>query len=296
MDCLKCISSSKFLLFAAILLLFSSCTGIENERKLKKFVSRMNAQENACAATYLYPEDRLQFAFFANEVRKKVSNAFVEIENIEGADDYIVATFRWKNANNFLRTYFTNIGKPLNNVDEVTDTIYLKETIDGEYLSFFWSNPELDTEKLRMASIKEEKVERMNIRSGAGTGYRIIGKLEKCDDLLIEDQGKDWSRCYQVNAEGSLMKGYIYTANMSIEESAFFSLGVFESLGLLAALGILLVICIPFFFLSGVINSLVRSSSSGCLLSIVAFLALLYVLYQLVEKILFEMFIINLPY
>jgi hypothetical protein len=238
----------------------------------------------------------MQLAFFANEVRKKVPNAFIEIEESETEDNYVVAKLKWKNANDFLRNYFAHIGKPLDEEDVLIDTLRIKETMEGDCFSFDWGSPELNTEKLRLASISAENVERMNIRAGAGQGSRIIGKLEKGDDILIEDDGKGWSRCYLVNDNSQVQRGYIYTANMSVKESAFFTLGIFDSMGLLVALIVIVVICVPLFFLRGIVESIMQSGSGGMGACVILLLGLLYVIYQLIEKILFELFVINLPY
>lgn len=285
-----------FVVLSLVVLSLCSCTNLNNDRRLKKFVSRFNAEEYACASTYIYPDDRMHLAFFANEVRKKVPNAFIEIEDSETKDGYVVAKLKWKNANDFLRKYFANIGKPLSENDVLIDTIRVKETLDGDCFSFDWGSPDLNTKKLKLASITEENVERMNIRTGAGKGARIIGKLEKGDNILIEDDGKGWSRCYQVNNESKVQAGYIYSANMSIKESAFFSLGIFDSMSLLVALIIVVVICVPLFFLRGVVESIMNSGCVGMSACVLLLLGLIYVVYQLIEKILFELFIINLPY
>ena len=285
-----------FGLLAIVLLSLCSCTSFNNDRRLKKFVSRFNAKEYACASTYIYPDDRMQLAFFANEVRKKVPNAFVEIEESEIEDNYVVAKLKWKNANDFLRNYFAHIGKPLDEEDVLIDTLRIKETMEGDCFSFDWGSSELNTEKLRLASISAENVERMNIRAGAGQGSRIIGKLEKEDDILIEDDGKGWSRCYWVNDNSQVQRGYIYTANMSVKESAFFTLGIFDSMSLLVALIIIVAICVPLFFLRGVVESIMNSGCVGMSACVLLLLGLIYVIYQLIEKILFELFIINLPY
>ena len=172
-----------FVVLSLVVLSLCSCTNLNNDRRLKKFVSRFNAEEYACASTYIYPDDRMHLAFFANEVRKKVPNAFIEIEDSETKDGYVVAKLKWKNANDFLRKYFANIGKPLSENDVLIDTIRVKETLDGDCFSFDWGSPDLNTKKLKLASITEENVERMNIRTGAGKGARIIGKLEKGDNI-----------------------------------------------------------------------------------------------------------------
>ena len=271
-----------------VVLSLCSCTSLNNDRRLKKFVSRFNAEEYACASTYIYPDDRMHLAFFANEVRKKVPNAFIEIEDSETKDGYVIAKLKWKNANDFLRNYFANIGKPLSETDVLIDTMRIKETLDGDCFSFDWGSPDLNTEKLKLASITEENVERMNIRAGAGKGSRIIGKLEKGDNILIEDDGKGWSCCYRVNNESKVQAGYIYTANMSVKESAFFSLGIFDSMSLLVALIVIVVICVPLFFLRGVVESIMNSGCVGMSACVLLLLGLIYVIYQLIEKILFH--------
>jgi len=100
----------------------------------------------------------MHLAFFANEVRKKVPNAFIEIEDSETKDGYVIAKLKWKNANDFLRNYFANIGKPLSETDVLIDTMRIKETLDGDCFSFDWGSPDLNTEKLKLASITEENV------------------------------------------------------------------------------------------------------------------------------------------
>ena len=80
---LKC-----FGLLAVLLLSLCSCTSFNNGRRLKKFVSLFNAEEYACASTYIYPDHRRQLAFFANEVKEKVPNIFIEIEDYEVEDTY----------------------------------------------------------------------------------------------------------------------------------------------------------------------------------------------------------------
>ena len=178
------------LLAVVLLSLYFSSSFVTNNRRLKKFVSRFNAGEYACASTYIYPDDRIKLAFFANEVRMKVPHAFIEIEHCETKDGYVVAKLKWKNANDFLRNYFANVGKPLSKGDILVDTLGIKETLDGECFSFDWGSPKVNTEKLRLASISAEDIEWMNIRTDTSTNSQIIGKLRKGNDILIEDAGQ----------------------------------------------------------------------------------------------------------
>ena len=287
---------SYWILLGLMMISFSSCTNYSNERSLKKFISRFNMKEYASASTYIYPDDKLQLAFFANEVRKKAPNAFVKIDYCTAKDDEVIATLKWVNANDFLRNYFANIGKKLNAEDAFVDKIKVKETVNGPRLVFNWGCPFINTEKLKLARITFENVERMNIRSGAGKNYRVIGNLARGDDILIDNSENGWSRCYQVNNEGQVQVGYIYTKDMLITESAFFSLGIFESMSLLVAVIIIVVICFPLIYLQAIVEAIKLMGCSSMFFAVILILGFIYVFYHLLEKILFELFIINLPY
>ena len=287
---------SYWILLGLMMISFSSCSNYSNERRLKKFISRFNMKEYASASTYIYPDDKLQLAFFANEVRKKAPNAFVRIEYCTAEDDEVVATLKWVNANDFLRNYFANIGKKLNSEDAFVDKIKVKETVNGPRLVFNWGCPYINTEKLKLARITFENVERMNIRSGAGKNNRVIGNLARGDDILIDNSENGWSRCYQVNDEGQVQVGYIYTKDMLITESAFFSLGIFESMSLLVAVIIIVVICFPLIYLRSIVEAIKLLGCSSMFFAVILILGFIYVFCHLLEKILFELFIINLPY
>ena len=146
-----------------------------------------------------------------------------------------------------------------------------------------------------MASISAEDVEWMNIRTDSSTNSQIIGKLGKGNDILIEAEGNDWSRCYIVN-NSQIQTGYIYTGYLSVKESAFSSLSIFDSMSLLVAMIVIVVICVPLYLLRGAVESIMMSGCTGMASAVLLILALLAVIYQLIEKILFELFIINLPY
>lgn len=287
---------SYWILLGLMMISFSSCTNYSNERRLKKFISRFNMKEYASASTYIYPDDKLQLAFFANEVRKKAPNAFVKIDYCTAEDDEVIATLKWVNANDFLRNYFANIGKKLNAEDAFVDKIKVKETVNGPRLVFNWGCPFINTEKLKLARITFENIERMNIRSGSGKNYRVIGNLARGDDILIDNSENGWSRCYQVDDEGQVQVGYIYTKDMLITESAFFSLGIFESMSFLVAVIIIVVICFPLIYLRAIVEAIKVMGCFSMFFAVILILGFIYVFYHLLEKILFELFIINLPY
>lgn len=277
------------------LLLLSSCSNAGKDRLYKKFVSRFNAKEYACAAAYINPIDKTKFAFFVNEVMSQSPHAFLDIVESTIDDDEMIVTCKWGNADKFIRSYFENIGKPLSENDEFTDTIRFIETPDGECMSFDLGYSDLADANLQVASVSGD-VESMNIRSGASTGHKIIGSLDKSKDLVVEKSSKDWAPCFFLDDNAKLVKGYIYTKNMSISESGFFSVGWFDSFSLLVALLVFVVICVPLIFLSSLLGSVFESGVGGIVIGGALVVGLLYALYQVIEKILFELFIINLPY
>jgi len=62
------------------------------------------------------------------------------------------------------------------------------------------------------------------------------------------------------------------------------------------ALVILIAILVPIFLLRGVIGAIFGFGMPGVLLGIALIFLLIYTIYQLLENILFELFLINLPY
>ena len=71
---------------------------------------------------------------------------------------------------------------------------------------------------------------------------------------------------------------------------------LFESFGLLVAVVILVVLGFVVVYGHALIQALFSIPLLGWLLAVGLILGLLYTIYQLLEKILFELFIINLPY
>lgn len=288
-------------IFEALILLLiifslSSCANVRNNRVLDKFVSRYNAQEYSCAATYIYPGDHNQFAFFARIKDYIAPHAFLEVEDSKTIADSLFVSFKWVNANDELRQYYENIGKPLTENDVLIDTMMVRKTMDGRTISFNWVFPEIDTDNMRIASISSESVNKMNIRSAPNKNAKIIGDLKKGQEIFVSNLGGDWSECYQLYPDQTLCVGYIYTANMSLSDSSFFSLNIFDSMSLLVAFILIVVIAVPLFYMQGIAEAVSGGGCVGVGITIVLLLGILYVLYQVLEKILFELFIINLPY
>lgn len=288
-----------FFLLAILAFVLTSCDS--DVRNLKKFESRLNAEEYSCAAVYLYDGDLPNYSFFVNEVRKKNSNLMIKLNKSEKVDvngsEAIVADFELVNASSKTINYFQNIGYAITN-NSFRDTIKIRQTAEGDKLAFNWGLKATEENHYRLASIVGENVQTLNIRSIPSTRGRIIGKFEKGRDILVDnlDDEKSWRHCYWVNSEGAINDGYIYANNLGTSDSSFFDLGLFDSMTLAVAVVILVVIVVFFVFGSSLIGMIGGIPGVGIVIIIAAILGFIYTVYQLLEKILFELFIINLPY
>src|SRR5574344_884903 len=170
----------QILLLVVSVLLLSSCSS--NERMVKKFVSRINADEYDASSVYIFPDDRAKLDFFARKVKQRCKTTFFKGNDCEtseeNGEEAVKVVFQVENANDFIRTYFEQIGKPLAADNTFTDVIPIRETKDGECLAFTWALPGVDGSHLMVASIQSgNNVSNMNIRRGPGTKYPIEGTL-----------------------------------------------------------------------------------------------------------------------
>ena len=277
----------------------SSCN--QNERDLKKFISRMNAKEYNAASTYIYPEDLMQFYFFIHEVKPLCPMAFLELKEIELQNKkdknnrQIKTLLQWKNPNDALRNYFCIIGRPLTHDGCFIDIIPVKETVDGDRLTFNWGIPNVQTQKLRIAGIKKEfeKVNSIGIFTNPTIKATKVASLEKGEKCVFEmnEAMSNWLYCYYVDQQGEIATGYINNKQVDTSSNTFFHLNIFESMGLLLAVIIAVLILFPIWWLRAFFTNPVTS-----VLALILVLVCLCVFYMCVEKILFELFIINLPY
>lgn len=286
-------------LSAVLAVLFASCDS--DVRMLKKFASRLNAGEYSCASVYLYEGDLPNFSFFINEVRKGNSNLMIKLtdgEKIgEEGNEAIVADFQLINPSKQILNYFNNIGYEIKN-NTFRDTIKIRQTADGDKLSFNWGLKSSDENHYRLAYLTGDNVQEINIRTRPSTSGKIIGKLSKGRDILIDnsDDNGNWKHCYMVDKDGNVIDGYVIDTNLSVQKSSFFDLNLFDSMTLTVAIVILVVIVVFFVFGSSIFMMFSAIPGVGIVVIIGSILGLLYTVYQLLEKILFELFIINLPY
>lgn len=283
-------------------MVLTSCQGYSDGRMLKKFVSRFNAEEYSCASSYVYPGDRMNVAFFAKEVKTLAPSAFIKIKDYKtedkGGDRYILATLKWENATPALRTYFNTIGWPIDDSDSQTIKLKIRDTNDGETLSFIWGVPGVLSDNLWIASVGKNEgnsKKNINIYSQPSTESKKLGVLEKDVIVGLEDDN-GFMPVYQVTKDGEVTTSYIQKDDVELDRTAYFTLGIFDSMSVIVALIIVIVIIVPLFMFHSIFESIFSLPTYGPAICIALILGLIYIIYQLIEKILFELFIINLPY
>lgn len=289
-------------LLISLTVLFQSCQNYSDGRMLKKFISRFNAEEYASAATYVYPGDRMNVAFFANEVKTLAPHTFIKLDDYrtEGSDDkrFIKATLKWENTTPALLEYFNNIGHPLDkNGMQVVD-LQIRDTNDGETIEFPWGIPDVLPENLWLTNKgKDDKSDNRSISLYSEPSFKSEKVEETSDCLVVGQEENGWHPVYRVSKNGDFCVYYIpQDQNIKLDRTAFFHLGIFDSIGVILALIIIIVIIVPFFYLGSLIQVFSNIPIGGPVGIILLICGIIYVIYQLLEQILFELFIINLPY
>lgn len=287
----------KLLLFINVAVLLCSCN--TGSRMEKKMLSRLSADEIDAASGYIYPGDQAAFAFFVEEVLPCCDNVYFEATEIKsmGNGDYesLQVTYKIHNHNDALIRYFSSIGKNISNSGIMIDTVNIVTTKDGKKLSFSWGIPNVDNDNLLWASLPEEAtVENMNVRQQPSVNSKIIGKLKKGQHLVIdrESSNSEWVHAYWITSYGECANGYIKNKSLVIKKQATYSPSIFDSfifLLIAVIIGVLFVVfIIPMLFEVG--------GCWGWIIAIIVVLGVIYALYEFIEKVLFEMFIINIPY
>jgi len=281
------------------LVCFCSCSN--DGRLVKKFIGRMNAKEVNAASKYIYTADHASLYFFNEEVLSKTPNLLfklIEKENImfDGKKG-VVVKIQCENVSQFFVNYMQN----LNMLDEnncIEDTIFIKETYKGNKITFSWAK--IRGENLYLASINEmnKNVSSLHIRSGKSEQSGVIGELTKNKKIVIDEYSEDpnWVQCFTIDYKCNIIQGYIIKSPDLTKDSLFFSLGIFEGLSLLVAVIILFVLALPIVYIGNIVRALWSIPGFGIILSVSLVFGLIYTTYQLLENILFELFLINLPY
>ena len=284
------------LLAFIVLFCLSSCDN--DKRMVKKFIYRMNAREVSAASKYIYPSDHPGLYLFNSEVFAKSPNTFFKIKEqrkslIDGKQSVIVQ-LECMNVSPFFRDYMMNLGMLRTN-DIIVDTIQIRETESRKCLSFGWTT--IQGENLKLAAISDTIIDHLNIHSGEGIRYPVIGILYNGKKIIIDEysDNREWVKCYMIDQKCNIKQGYIDRLLLKTEGTMFFTLSIFESLSVIVALIVFIILGVPLFFLRSIISAFKKIPFIGILICVGLVLGLLYAIYQLLENILFELFLINLP-
>jgi len=287
---------NKIIYLVFLLIFFISCDS--NERNIKKAFNRLNSRETAAASKYIWPEDQKNLYTFEQQFINANDLVSFDIETITKLNDesYKVVLV-CSNCNEELLAYFTNKGNLVSD-SKIVDTVFVKKSNSNEYITFDWDlNEKSISNDIKLSSIL---VEKLNLRSGPGSKYDVVGQLEKGDELLIDDsyENSSWRKGLIFN-ESSQLKNVYFSAKLTDrKEISFFTLNWADSFGIvvISILGlIVLFVVYPLLF-----SALFRAGGEGAvtfaLILFVVLLVAVYFTYQIIETAVFELFLVNLPF
>lgn len=284
----------KILSLLLILTILTSCNS--NERMVKKFIKRINAREINSASKYLWPEDHASLYVFNQRFLQNDELTTFEIEEVSENNEVITAKINLLNAKDDLKNYFNSLG--LLDGNRLNLTFKKRKTEESNYISIqFPSNDCGLPQKLKRSSVQTEI---LNLRSGPGLGYAVKKQAKQNEDLLIDAgyTNEGWRKGYDFDENGNLQTFY-FSSNLSDEkEISFFTLGYFgtASLIILGLLGILIWFLVYPLVLFGGIFRAAGEAPQMALILLALMVGSMYFTYQLLENMLFELFLINLPY
>jgi hypothetical protein len=285
-----------FLPIILLSILFISCDS--NERNIKKTFNRLNSGETSAASKYIWPEDHKNLFTFEQRFLSKNELLSFDIETIEKLnDESYKVTLNCSNGNQELLTYFTK-KRNLVSGTKIVDTFFVKKANGKEYLTFDWDlNEKSISNNIKLSNILVKKI---NLRSGPGKKYNVIGQLEKGDELLMDDNydNSNWRKGFYFEENSSIKEVYFSSKLTDRKEISFFTLKWADSMGIIVItiLGlIVLFVVYPLLF-----GALFRTGGDGVgafgLILFVVILVAVYFTYQIIETAFFELFIINLPF
>ena len=193
------------LIYLALLsLVFISCDS--NERNIKKTFNRLNSGETSAASKYIWPEDHKNLYTFEQRFLSKNELLSLDIKEIEKLNDISYkVTLNCNNSDDELLTYFRNKGNLVSET-KIVDTIFVKNANGKDFITFDWDlNEKSISNNIKLSSIFVKKI---NLRSGPGKKYKVIGQLEKGDELLMDDNydNSNWRKGFYFEEENSNIK------------------------------------------------------------------------------------------
>lgn len=288
----------KLLLLLIAMIGLQSCN--HGERKIKKFLSRLNARELDSSSEYVWPKDHSKLYVFNQRFVKDNELMSFELEDCNsfennGSMSYFVK-LKCNNPNNATIDYFKSIGKYRDGF--IIDTIQIKNAHNKEYISFNWGwDTSYNSFEAKCYKITNQSVE---LKEKPKSKSHRVAVIEIGEEVIVDINFDDenWNKGFIIGDNGVIKSGYFKKENANLTEVKFFTLSWFASISIIyiSLLAIVvLAIIYPLLF-----SALFRAGGSGAMDFAFKLFALLVIIsiivYQIIERALFEWFIINLPY
>lgn len=164
--------------------------------------------------------------------------------------------------------------------------------MDGDKIRFPWGIPGAESTALSLYSIPEARdVNSMNIRTKPTTNARIVAQMPKGEQIGVcgMTSDSDWSHVYWVNARGRLKQGYIYTKSLDCIDYPIYKPSW------LARIGTFLSFLVAIVFLAGIVGGVLVMAQEEYALGLAIIFVCFRISYAGWERVLFELFTINLP-
>lgn len=276
------------------LFILSACNS--NERMVKKFIKRINAREINSASKYLWPEDHASLYVFNERFLAFDKLTTFDIYEVNENGTTITAKINLLNAKEGLKAYFDSLGMLKGNTLNLTFTKRKTEETDYISLQFPWDDCGLPSQ-LKRSSIETES---LNLRSGPGLGYPVQKVVSQNEDILIDANYKNngWRKGFDFSDNGPLVTLYFSSKLSDEKDISFFTLGYFGTVSiiLLSILGVLIWFLVyPLVLFGGIFKSASEAPQMALVL-LLLMISSMYFTYQLLENMLFEIFMINIPY
>jgi hypothetical protein len=279
-------------------ILLQSCNS--DERKIKKFLNRLNHREMNQAAEYIWPLDYGKLYVFNQRFLQNNQLMSLDLEDCnpienDGNKSYIVK-IKCNNCSKATLKYFKEIGKYANGF--ILDTIDIKIAHENEYISFNWGwDTTLVSENITCSKVLNDE---LSLRLKPKKKNDIFLTSHVGDEIMVDNEyiNPNWKKGFTIDENQNLNIVYFSKELSKFEEIKFFQLSWFDSISIVyvSILAIIvLVIIYPLLFLA-----LARTGASGAFdfafKLFVLLIIISLVVYQIIERALFEWFIINLPY
>lgn len=209
-----------------------------------------------------------------------------EVEKEQGGRSLLKVKIQWENASPVLQCYFGQIGRPLDAGGCFSDSIWVLKDGDAKKLAFNWGITSHPDTGFGIASIKNDGVNSMNIRRRASKASPIVAKMPQKGKILTNQATSTdkWYHGFWVDKSGQIRDGYIYRPSLTVTTDDFFRLDGEKAWYPWIAAALL-----------GGLIVFMRKGSHSWIWTFCLSLLFIFTLYQALERLLFNVMLLNLP-